>query len=157
MLLSPLTYISHALDEHLKNQFNLVDRIALLNRIVEIDGSVPNVYQNKVIVTLINTQIETIRPHGRTASTDAPMRKGTTSYVQTVVLSANFDDYLEALKFLDASSNFIEQNALFTTENSSNIPTDIDRIRIEKENLDLGEMKSIWKTLGARMIPFIAV
>lgn len=152
-----LYFTNEVLNQFLKNRFELDENITQLNGIVDSSGSIPTENHNKVILSLINVEKETLKPfynrnpklsNGIYADT-APAER----YNLDIMLSANFDDYNETLKFLTAGMLFFQMNPCLDSGSSSQIPNGISKLEFDIEKLTYHQMHSLWTSMGAKYQP----
>jgi hypothetical protein len=73
-----------------------------------------------------------------------------------LLITPNFDDYYEGLKFLNASIQFFQLNGVLDVTKSSKIPKEINKIEFQLENGDgYMQMQNLWTALGAKYQPSI--
>ena len=150
MLLKTLQFTATILNQHIKNTFSLDRDIVLLNTIKDITSSVQQTNQNKVVLTLINLEPETTlraNPTQVVGNTSTEIRPQ--PYNLHVLICSNFDDYKEALKFLDTVLLFFQTHPLLNSSVFSNMPEGIDKIMFEMESLNYAQMHDIWTAIGA--------
>ena len=159
MIEQSLLFVKNALDQFLKNRFDLSDDIVLINNIIEADGSTPQSNQNKVVISLINIEQETNQPFYNKVT---KLPNG--SFVDTtpsdrfnldLLITSQFDDYKETLKFLNASILFFQGNQSIESSSYSNLPKGINKLSFVLEQLDYTQMHNLWSAMGAKYMPSI--
>jgi len=159
MISKALQFTNDILDQFLRNRFSLDESKVVLNTLIEANGSIPQKNQNKVIISLINIEKETSRPffnrnqkldNGNYADIYQSER-----YNLDVLISSNFDDYTEALKFLNASILFFQINPAIDASSFSNMPTGINRLELDIEKISYHQMHSLWTAMGAKYQPSV--
>lgn len=159
MIYKALQFTSNLIDQFLKNTFSLDESKVVLNNLIDSDGSIPKNNQNKVVLSLINIEKETTR-----AFNTRNHQLGNGSYVNLnpeerfnvdILLSANFDDYSEALKFINAIIIFFQVNTSLSASNSSVIPKGINKLEFDIEKLNYQQMHSLWTAMGAKYQPSV--
>ncbi|MEN2399224.1 DUF4255 domain-containing protein [Flavobacterium sp. MC2016-06] len=159
MINQSLQFTSKLLGEFLKNLFSLDEDRIVLNYLVDTSGTFPKVNQNKVVLSLINIEKETNQPfyvqnkklENGNFSRFNPVEK----YNLDILISSNFDDYTESLKFLDAIVSFFQINNYLDASSSSSIPQGISRLEFEYEKISYHQMHSLWTAMGAKYQPSI--
>ena len=110
MIQQALQYTDQAFNQFIKNKFGSDDNMVLLNKIIDQNGAVPPENQNKIIISLIHVEEETVKqfynraqktPQGNYINQYPPQR-----YNLFLLVTPNFDDYMETLKFLNAAIQF---------------------------------------------------
>jgi len=159
MISKALQFTSDVLDQFLKNRFALDESKVVLNNLIEGNGSIPEINQNKVVMSLINIEKETLKPfyvrnkklpNGNFADI-SPSEK----YNLDILISANFDNYSEALKFLDATILFFQVNISLDSGSYSNIPAGLNRLEYEIEKINYHQMQGLWTSMGAKYMPSV--
>jgi hypothetical protein len=159
MIYKSLQFTSNILGQFLKSRFRLDEDKIVLNYLVDPDGSIPKMNQNKVVLSLINIEKETNQPFyirnqkletGNYSSFNPVER-----YNLDLLLSSNFDDYDESLKFLDAIVCFFQINNYLDASSSSSIPEGLTKLEFEYEKISYHQMHSLWTAMGAKYQPSI--
>jgi hypothetical protein len=157
MIHKTLQFTSDILNQYLKNKFELEEDKVVLNNIVQYGGSVQVMNENKVVISLINIEKETARPfysgpgEGGNYSDAAPNEM----HNLDILITVNFNDYSEGLKFLDAAMAFFQLNPFFDTANATNIPRDIIKIEFGLLKTDYQQMQNLWKAMAASYRPSV--
>jgi len=159
MISSALQFTCDVMAQFLKNRLGLDENKVLLNNLVEGNGSLPQGNQNKIIISLINIEKETARPYynrnqqlsnEKFADNNLDQR-----YNLAILVSANFENYNESLKFLDEILLFFQINNFMDASNSSGFPGDIPRLEFEIEKITYHQMHSLWTAMGAKYQPSV--
>lgn len=157
MINKALQFVKEILDQFLRNRYGLQESMVLVNRIIDNTGAVPSANANKVVISLINIEKETLKQfYGRNQKmTDGNYADIHPSerYNLYLLISANYDDYNETLKFLNASIRFFQVHPAVTAESYSNIPKGIDKLEFEIEKITYHQMHSLWTAMGAHYQP----
>jgi hypothetical protein len=159
MINKALQFTCDSLDQFLKNRFSLDERKVILNNLIGSDGSIPTVNQNKVVISLINVEKETtkafnVRNHQLSNGSYVNVNPAE-RFNLDILVSANFDDYSETLKFLNAVILFFQVNTALTVNSSSAIPKGLDKLEYDIEKLTYQEMHSLWTAMGAKYQPSV--
>lgn len=159
MISKSLRFSSEVLGQFLRNRMGLDENMVVLNNLIESNGSIPLSNHNKVVISLINIEKETARPfnirnvqlsNGNFADIN-PSEK----YNLDVLISANFDDYNETLKFLDAVLVFFQVNPCLDSRSHPNIPAGVSKLEFETEKMSYHQMHSLWTAMGAKYQPSV--
>jgi hypothetical protein len=62
MISKALQFTNDVLDQFVRNKFGLDEKKVVLNNLIEGNGSLPQINQNKVVISLINIEKETAKP-----------------------------------------------------------------------------------------------
>ncbi len=155
MIYKAIKFIESKLNDFLKIESNVVEPIAVTNNLMNADGSVPPNNENKLVVTFLNLAEESLLKNLRVPNAGIINKKRKTDLSFYLLISSNFIDYLEGVRFLDAAYSFFENNAIFNETISENFPTDIDKIQLHFQTTSFEQLNFIWSTLGARYQPSI--
>jgi hypothetical protein len=159
MISKALQFINEILDQFIKSRFGLDESKVILNNLIESNGSVPQINQNKVVISLINIEKETSKPfYVRNSRLDngnfsdiSPAQR----FNLDVLVSSHFDDYSETLKFLDAVILFFQVNPSFELSSFSNIPVGLNKLEFDIEKITYHQMQSLWTAMGAKYQPSV--
>lgn len=159
MIDSALIFIKNIFNQHLINSFQLDNDAVILNNLTDPDGNVAKENQNKIVLTLINLQHETAKQYygGQKRVSDA-----FNGYVQPdvhfnldLLITAHFDNYDEALKFLTAIISYIHANCSLNRKNHPTLPEGITALNFEIENSPYEKTHNLWSALGIKYQPSI--
>lgn len=153
MIYSVLNTISDKLNAYLKTRFGIAEDKAILSNIVNQSGNPAIAEVDKMVITLVNVQEETVS--SRKNSSDYGRRP--INLNMYVLISAYFDDnnYPEALKFLSACLSFFQANNVFSPANTPDLHPNIDKLTFEIVNQDLQNQSHLWGTLGGKYMPSV--
>jgi Pvc16 N-terminal domain len=159
MISKALQFTKEVLDQFLKNRFRLQDSVVLLNKLIESNGNIPTLNQNKVVISLINIEKETLKPfYGRNqklGSGNYADINPSERYNLDILVSTNFDDYSETLRFLNAVMLFFQSNPLIDSTYYSNMPVGVNRLEYDIEKTSYHQMHSLWTAMGAKYQPSV--
>lgn len=152
-------FIQKLLSQYLKNAFSLDQEKIIINGIIDPDGGIPLENNNKIVLSLLNLEQETIQPF---VKRNQKLADGNYSAIQPdlrfnldLLFTANFDDYNESLKFLNAVLLFFQANPLISNTNNSNLPDGINKLEFDIEKLDYHQMHNLWSAMGAKYQPSV--
>ena len=159
MITKALQFTLSSLDQFLKTRMGLDESKVVLNNLIEGNGSIPQINQNKIVISLINIEKETTKPfYNRTQR----LENGNYSEVRPserynldILISSNFDNYSEALKFLNAIILFFQINSTLDSNSSTNIPLGLSKLEFEIEKITYRDMQSLWTAMGAKYQPSV--
>lgn len=159
MLQQSLQFIQTILDQFLRTKFGLTDECVVINNVINTDGTVPRNNQNKMVVSLLNIEQETNKQfYGRTqklSNGNFADRQPFERYNLDILFSSSFDDYSETLKFLNATLEFFQANAIMDRGNYSTLPKGINKLDVDIEHITYHQMHSLWSAMGAKYQPSI--
>lgn len=159
MITKALEFTCEVLDQFLKNRFALDESRVLLNNLMDIQGNIPLANQNKLVISLINIEKESARPFYIRQEKNT---NGSYSDVQLsarfnldLLFSANFDDYKESLKFLDAVIYFLQVYPVLNAASFSSIPPGLGKLEFDVEKITYHQMQGLWTSMGAKYQPSV--
>ncbi|WP_422360457.1 Pvc16 family protein [Reichenbachiella sp.] len=159
MIEQSLLFTRNFLDQFLRNRFDLSDSIVQINNLTDPHGNVPEANQNKIIISLINIEQETNQPYyfkkqklsnGQYADLTPSDR-----FNIYLLVSSQFDDYQETLKFLNASILFFQINQIIDSSSGTNLPEGIHKLDFDLEQLDYSQTHNLWSAMGAKYTPSV--
>jgi hypothetical protein len=131
MIEQSVRFTRNILDQFLKEQFFLPSDVVVTNDVVDPDGAVPVENQNKVVISIIHIGRSSIG----------------------LLMTSQFDDYRESLKFIDSIIAFFQENADVDSLNHPDMPAGIDKMEFHFRELDSADLFDLWGALGARYRP----
>ncbi|WP_420571506.1 Pvc16 family protein [Kordia sp.] len=160
MIEKALQFTGKALNQFVKTKFNLEEDVVKINPIIDQNGNVPLENQNKIIVSLIHVeQDNTQQFYNRNQKLEngnyqrAPRSQ---RYNLFTLITPNFEDYIEALKFLDTSIQFFQINEMVDATKNAGIPTEIGKLEYEfQKGENYMQMQNLWTALGTKYQPSV--
>ncbi len=151
MIYSAVSTISSVVNDYLRNRFSTIEDKLVVSNLVNPDGSVAVTEPDKIIMSLVNLQQETVSHRGRGASNKA------VNLNVFLLFSASFEEnnYLEGLRYLSGIISFFQANKVLNHSNTPDMDPDIDKLSFEIVNQDLQNMSHLWGTMGAKYMPSI--
>lgn len=159
MISQSLQFTNDALDQFLKTRFGLDESKVLLNNLIDSDGTVPQQNQNMVVISLINVEKETNKPfyvrNRQTLTGSYADINPAARYNLDLLISANFEEYSETLKYLDAVIGFFQSRPCIDANVLSAIPAGVNKLEFEIEKITYHQMQSLWTAMGAKYQPSV--
>jgi len=159
MINKALQFTGDVLNQFLKNRFSLDENKVLLNNLVEANGSAPAENQNKVVISLINIEKETAQPfyvrNKKMEGGDFAVTNPGERYNLDILISSNFDDYSETLKFLNAVISFFQAHSTLDNHSFPSAPTGLIKLEFEIEKISYHQMQSLWTAMAAKYHPSV--
>ncbi|MGK0363300.1 MAG: hypothetical protein ACI85O_000345 [Saprospiraceae bacterium] len=134
--------IAADLNDFLESRFDTDEDPVIMSNLVNQDGTLSIMEENKVIITLVNVERDGTNQAfgGGFARGDMPV------HINLYVLfSAYFSNYAESLKFLSGVIAYFQANP--------NYMLDGNTIKIELYNPDFREISNLWTAIGAKYLP----
>ncbi|TPN86219.1 DUF4255 domain-containing protein [Aquimarina algicola] len=161
MLDKALLFITNLLNRDLKMSFGLADDIVVLGSLINLDGSVTQNIENKVVLSVINLEHEKTVKHMGGYIVDDQGKYGKVNppvYLNIYMLvSANYnsENYVEALKMLTHVIGLFQASMIFTPETHPDLDPSIQRLTFEIYNVPIQELSHLWSGIGAKYVPSI--
>lgn len=159
MIYEALLCLTEEINEFFRNRLKINEEKITLSAIVNQDGSIAIQGENKVLVTLVNIERETVGksnsgiPGGLTQ-----INKNAALTINLYVLfSAYFSDgnYPEALRFISFIIAYFQQKSVFTRVNSPRLSPEIEKLVVEMAPITTEQLNNIWGSLGAKYMPSV--
>lgn len=159
MISAAIGHLAFQLNQQFKNNFQLVEDVVVVSNLVELDGSVAPNASNKLVLTLVNIEKDTLpfRTNAGARGRDERLLQNSTPLFVNLYLmmSANFGagNYAEALKYISHGIAFFQQRPMFDQHNSPGLDERIERLALDIENLPIADLNNLWSLLGGRYLP----
>ncbi len=144
MIHEVIPIIAGELNDFLESRFDTTDDPVIMSNLVNQDGTLAIMNENKIVVTLVNIERDGSHQAGGGGFTKGDMPLHINLYV---MFSAYFNDYAESLKFLSGTIAFFQSNR--------NIMVEGNTIKIELYNPDIKEISNLWTAIGAKYLPAV--
>jgi len=161
MIYTALDLVKDKLDSYIKRRFNLSENVVVLSNILDLDGSVALNATNRILISLVNLEKETVINSARerifanenkTAINSQPMHFNIYILISAYFSSGNYD---ESLKFISAVLNFFQTNTNFNHQNVPELNENIEKLCFEIVNMNLQEISHLWGVLGGKYLPSV--
>ena len=160
MIHEAFQYTQSVFNQFIKNKFGVDEDKVVINTIVDQSGAIPVGNQNKIILSLIHVDQETVKSF---YAKNQKLSDG--NYVATppserynifLLVTSYFDDYNETLKFLNASIEFFQEHQILDASTNSDIPKGLQKLDFEfQKGGDYMQMHNLWSALGAKYQPSV--
>jgi len=160
MLDTTLAFLSDQLNGYLDSRYPSNERHVVLAGLCNLDGTVPGVIENKVVLSLVNIERE-----AAAGSSNAQPRLDNSSFARMspalnlnlyLLLSASFgNNYQESLKLLSAVLGYFQSKPVFTPQSAPTFPRGLDRLTMEIVNLDIQSLNNLWGNIGGKYLPSV--
>jgi len=160
MIEKALQFTGKALNQFVKKKFGLDEDVVKINPIIDQNGVVPAENQNKIIISLIHVeQDNTQQFYNRNQKLENGNYQRTSKthrYNLFTLITPNFDNYIEAIKFLDASIQFFQINEMIDATKNAAIPPELGKLEYEfQKGENYMQMQNLWTALGAKYQPSV--
>lgn len=141
MLEKSLSFISNYLNQEIKKYYQLSEDGVVLGNLINPDGSSTVNCENKIIISLLNVE-QGKKPESALLS-------------MHVLVSANYSNYLEALKMLSSVMRIVGPVNSISRSNFPDMDSSIDKLDFETCDVSIKEMGKIWNAIGAKYVPSV--
>ncbi|WP_299836681.1 DUF4255 domain-containing protein [uncultured Tenacibaculum sp.] len=161
MLDKVLVFISNLLNKELKMSFGLTEDIVKVSSLINLDGSITQNIENKIILSVINLEQEKnikYRQEYVGTSNGSFNKVNPPIYLNMhLLVSANYNsnNYIEALKMLSAVIGTFQTSKVFTSQSHPELDNSIERLILEIYNIPVQELSHVWSGIGAKYVPSI--
>jgi len=161
MIAKTLTFITDLLNQELKMNFGFKDDRVVASSLVNPDGSMPSNAENKIVISLVNLEHETVMKSMGNYVTDGGKGYGkvapSVKLNLYILVSANYDssNYIEATKILSFIIGVLQANPYFTKQMNPEMQSPVEKLTFEIFNLPINELSHIWSGIGAKYVPSI--
>jgi hypothetical protein len=130
-----ISHIAGHLNQYLRRTFDLNEDIVVISNLLEQDGNIAANIDNKVVVSLVNIEKETVPLPGYAGN----IREGNRSIVTYPPIYLNFylmfsgsfsgSNYLESLKFVSNTISFFQSSPVFDHHNTPDLDHQISQLQ----------------------------
>ncbi len=156
MIATVLQTVAKELNEFFKLKFGINEERVVISNIVNQDGSSAVKDENRIILSLVLIQEEKMGAYKASGSI-SPGGVKPIAINLFLLFSASFNEKLntDALKFISAVVAFFQSKPVFTSQNSSNLDSGMEKLSFEIFNLSIQEQSNLWSTIGGKYMPSI--
>jgi len=153
MIYEVIQTITDGLNIFFKTRLRTNEDKAVISALVNQDGTVAMLEENKVLVTLVNLERE---PTPVGPKKDGKQRVHINFFVLFSCYFSNAN-YGEALKFLAFTMNYLNDNSSIDISDSGGLKSTSSssglKVQIEIESLTVDQNSNLWSTTGAKYMP----
>lgn len=159
MIYEALSCLADEINEYFRIRLKISEDKVVLSAIVNQDGTIAIQGENKILVTLVNIEKESIGKSnsGIPGSTVLINKSNALTINLYVLFSAYFSNgnYPEALRFISFIIAYFQQNSVFTRMNTPRLDVDIEKVVFELASISPEQLNNIWSCLGAKYMPSV--
>jgi hypothetical protein len=153
-----LQYVRAVLDQHFSNLLGQSPGGVVLHGLSNTDSGLPDRKRNKLVITLVKLEYETNRQYSGAQKWNGAQydRLNPPLYFNLdILVSANFDDYTEALRQLTLVIAFFQENLTLDRSSDPAMPEGLGPLKFEIENSASEQTHNLWTALGVSYLPSI--
>ena len=161
MISASLEYLQTRLDAFLTRTFKPSEGgMVVLSNICGLNGEAAAETNNKIVMQLIRIEKDTL-PYSRQSGFDSSERRVVVNspvYLNlSLLIAANFapKHYPQALRYLSAVVGYFQGNSFFDQHNAPDMPSRIEKLCLDIENVGPHDLSSIWSMIGAKYLPSV--
>ena len=162
MIDTAISHIATELNQHLKRSFDLNEDVVVVSNILEQDGTVGTHVNNKIIVSLVNIEKDSVPfVQQNLANAGGANRSVVTAppiFFNLYLMFASYfsgNNYQEGLKFISNTISFFQSHAVFDQQNSPALDRNINKLILDVENLSMNDLSSLWGMLSGKYLPSV--
>ncbi len=161
MINAAIDHICFQLNQYLMKVYGLNEDVVVISNILEQDGSVSTHINNKIVVSLVNIEKDSIPFRQQTAGPAGATRSLVTArplYFNLYLMMASYfsgSNYREGLKFISTTLCYFQAQPVFNQQNSPGLDSGIEKLILEIENLDLNNLSNLWGVLSGKYLPSV--
>ena len=159
MIYEALSCLSEEINQYFRIRLKVSEDKVVLSAILNQDGTIAIQGENKILVTLVNIEKESIgKSNSGIPGSSMLINKSSALTINLYVLfSAYFSNgnYPEALRFISFIIAYFQQNSVFTRLNTPRLDVDIEKLVFEMASISPEQLNNIWGSLGAKYMPSV--
>lgn len=161
MIDAAIQHIAVELNQHLKRKFDLNEDLVVISNILEQDGSMATLVNDKIVISLVNIERDVL-PYQKQDMVNVGARRTVTNakpvfFNLYLIFASCFsgNNYREGLKFISNTIGFFQSQPTFDRQTSPGLDKRIDRLILDIENLSIHELSNLWGILSGKYLPSI--
>jgi len=158
MIYEALNCLADEMNVYFRNMLKITEDKVIISGIVGQDGVIAIKGENKVLITLLNLEKETIGTQSYPGMNNKSSNGSQPLTVNLYVLFScyfNSNNYSEALRFLSFVITFLQDKGMLDHANTPRLHPLIDRLIFDFENAGTEKLNNIWAMLGAKFMPSV--
>ena len=161
MIDSAINHIATELNQHLMRTFGLNEDVVVVSNILEQDGTVATHVNNKIVVSLVNIEKDSVPFRQQNVSSVGATRTVVTNppiYFNIYLMFASYfsgNNYQEGLKFISNTISYFQGQDVFDQQNSPGLNRNIDKLILDVQNLDMNDLSNLWGILSGKYLPSV--
>ncbi|MCP4983829.1 MAG: DUF4255 domain-containing protein [Gammaproteobacteria bacterium] len=161
MIDAAINYIASSINQHLMRISGLHEDVVVVSNILEQDGTVATHVNNRIVVSLVNIEKDTVPLTHQQSATGSSMRTPVTSppiHFNLYLMFASYfsgNNYQEGLKFLSNTICYFQGQSVFDQQNSPGLDRSIDKLILDIQNLTMDDLSNLWGILSGKYLPSV--
>lgn len=161
MIDTAINHIASNVNQQLMRSFGLNEDVVVVSNILEQDGTVATHVNNKIVVSLVNIEKESVPLNQPRAVASGGMRTVVTNppfHFNLYLMFASYfsgSNYQEGLKFISNTISYLQGQNVFDQHNSPGLDRNINKLVMDVENLDINDLSNLWSILSGKYLPSV--
>ena len=161
MIDSTINHISTQLNQHLTRSYDLHEDVVVVSNILEQDGTVSSHVNNKIVVSLVNIQKDSVpyqKPVAAAAGAKSSIGRPPPQFFNLYLMFASYfsgNNYQEGLKFISRTIRFFQGQPVFNRQNSPEMDSSIEKLILDIENLSINDLSNLWGVMSGKYLPSV--
>lgn len=157
MVYEALSCLANEMNEHFRNRLRINEQKVVISSIVNQDGTIAIQGENKLVITLINTEKESAVNKPSKGIGSFSNASTTLNLNLYLLFSAYFSqgNYLESLRFLSFVIGYFVNKPVFSHANTPDLDNNIEKLSFEIVDMNTDTLSNLWSTLGAKYMPSV--
>jgi hypothetical protein len=161
MIDAAIDHVASELNQYLKRVFDSNEDVVVVSNILEQDGTVATHINNKIVVSLVNIEKDSLAYRQQNVASIGSARTVVTNpptYFNLYLMFASYfsgNNYQEGLKFLSNTISFFQAQDVFDQQNSPGLNRQISKLILDVENLNMTDLSNLWGILSGKYLPSV--
>jgi hypothetical protein len=161
MIDAAINHIASNVNQRLKRAFGLNEDVVVVSNILEQDGTVATHVNNKIVVSLVNIEKDSVVLGQQNINASPAQRALVTSppvHFNLYLMFASYfsgSNYQEGLKFISSTISYFQGQNIFDRQNSPGLDRNIDKLVMDIHNLDMTDLSNLWGILSGKYLPSV--
>jgi hypothetical protein len=161
MIDTAINHIASNVNQHLMRTFGLNEDVVVVSNILEQDGTIATHVNNKIVVSLVNIEKESVPLNNVGHAPATAMRRTVANppvYVNLYLMFASYfsgSNYQEGLKFISNTIHYLQGQSVYDQHNSPELDRNIDKLVMDIHNLDITDLSNLWGVLSGKYLPSV--
>ncbi len=161
MIDAAINHIASSINQHLMRVFDTPEDVVVVSNILEQDGTVATHVNNKIVVSLVNIEKDSV-PQGQQGGGVSPAQRTSVTnppiYLNLYLMFASYfsgSNYQEGLKFLSNAISYFQGQSVFDRHNSPDLDRNIEKLVLDIQNLTMDDLSNLWGILSGKYLPSV--
>lgn len=156
-----INHIASELNQYLKRNFDLNEDLVVVSNIMEQDGTVATHVNNKIVVSLVNIEKDSVPYSQQNVASVGANRTVVNSkpvFFNLYLMFASCfsgNNYQEGLKFISNTIEYFQGQPVFDRKSTPALGKNIDKLILEIENMNMHDLSNLWGVLSGKYLPSI--